>query len=559
MNLQDFAEVVVEYQTTPVGGYPNRSEVVDSYNRLSKSDKRSLQPPLWKIKNAYRGSDGIDEGSAFSFLYHKDPDIAKRNAKFYGRYTYPLSDFTYSGIIDTELLDGAGDDENELIVINMKYVGTMSESILPKVTALLESIILMIEYNENQFPKIFSILKQYKGDDIGVHFSHTEFVKMNPSPMHHDPLGVYSFPKSYVESDGLDNNFGFAKMPFAHILKIKDSASVLNLSTLDQTTTESIVVDMGIPVDYLTSEDTKHYSGDKWGHRLWGSMERWRSENNLSKNSSWNNLFKKVGYNVLRDDGDRIIHPNEPAQIAFLDPSTYEVLETIKGDSNNAISKFVEAFPDWRPKKETSTFANATNLTLYRKDGVSIVIGYTDDRYSVRIYGVVDEYFKSYRNTDSVDVAIESVRAALEGSEVKSYVKDRNTSSKISQKMINTIAETFNLKKPNKIQPEAINRVYGQGDRRVKFNINTTESEGKVYLSGYVERRRSYGFDNFYLYFSNFEIAEATIRDVVYKGLDAMLEQNESNVKREKDRGGIDYGAEDAEKFVRFMKGKVFK
>jgi len=64
----------------------------------------------------------VSSDPAISFTFHKDPEVAKRNAKFYGRYTFPLSDFSYEGVIDTTKLRGAGDDESELIIINPRYL-----------------------------------------------------------------------------------------------------------------------------------------------------------------------------------------------------------------------------------------------------------------------------------------------------------------------------------------------------------------------------------------------------------------------------------------------------
>lgn len=430
---------------------------------------------------------------------------------------------------------------------------------LPKLedilTTLLESTNLLKEYNENRFPKLFKVLGKYNTPDICVHFSNSEFVNTNPKPFHHDPLGVYGFPVDYVKSGGLSKNQGFYNKPFIHVLKISPSAKVLNLSTLEESSAKDILNKMGIPEEFLNDGTTYHNSGGTAGHKLWGAMERWRKEQKLSKNASWNTLFRKAGYNVLIDQGSSIIHSNEPHQMVFLEPKTFELIETIEKDDNSAISAFVKAFPNMKPKYSTSSYGREKHLTLTDPSGVYINISvYEESGFRVSIRGVVEEYYKAYSLTDSVDGAIKDTREALSKAEPSEYLKQREVTDKTSSDMTNKIAETYGLKKPD---GNVILRVYSKDGRESKLRMVVSQSEGKTYLNVSVERSRSYGFDNFFLYTDDKEITEDNIKTAVSDSLDELLKNNEENIERETKRGEYDHGADDARKFIEFLRRKV--
>lgn len=429
----------------------------------------------------------------------------------------------------------------------------------PRLDTILDSISkpysLLKEYNENRFPKLFRVLEKHGGSDVCVHFSNSEFVNTNPQPFHHDPLGVYGFPVDYVKSGGLSKNQGFYNKPFIHVLKISPSAKVLNLSTLDESEATTLLTKMGIPEDFLNDGTTYHNSGGTFGHKLWGAMERWRKEKNLSKNASWNTLFKKAGYNVLIDQGSSIIHSNEPQQMVFLEPKTFELIETIERDNNSVISSFVKAFPNMKPRVSTSSYGKEKHLTLTDPSGIYINVSvYEESGYRVTIRGAVEEYYKAYALTDSVDVAIKETKEALSKAEPAEYNKQSKESNKITSEMANEIAETYGLRKPDS---NVILRVYSKGGRETKLRMVVSQSDGKTYLNISVERRRAYGFDNFFLYTDDKEITEDNIKSVVSDSLDELLKNNEENAKREEARGEQDYGAEDARKFIEFLRNKV--
>ncbi len=194
---------------------------------------------------------------------------------------------------------------------------------------------VVLEYNEAFMPELFQALRRSNNPLTGVHFTNHTGVGMNPKPSHTDPLGVYAFPKDFVEELRLYRQSYFAKAKNMYVLEPTDKAKVLNLA-MDESTLEDVLDDMGL-TDYLQDPDVYHKSVYKsrlsYGHRLWGIIEKYINDNSLPKNSTWNTLFKRAGYNVLYDPGLSIIHSNEPSQIVYMEPGTYKVME-YKKDQN---------------------------------------------------------------------------------------------------------------------------------------------------------------------------------------------------------------------------------
>lgn len=216
----------------------------------------------------------------------------------------------------------------------------------------------ILEHNEVQMPKLFSILKKYDNPYVGVHFSNIPQISFNPKPSHYDPIGVYCFPKKYVEEGNLKKNSGFAKSPNIFIVEPTTNAKVLNLD-MGENTARQILISMGIPSEYYDDPSVQNKMRvNTPGHIFWSAMEGWRHKNNMSKNSSWNVLFKKTGYNVLYDPGKGIIHYNEPSQIVYLEPGTYKVLDVIKNNQAGVISLLRKEFPDFKLTNKTKKFGD---------------------------------------------------------------------------------------------------------------------------------------------------------------------------------------------------------
>jgi hypothetical protein len=136
----DFFIELSLYQSNHFGNY-NNSNLKSAYDKLPESFKKYMDIPKSHYIFCFRGDDGKNEKPVTSFVYNKDIERSKRTASFYGRYVFSLkSDVkSLSGTcyINTERLDkyfgkknsnkifdsyDIGDDENEVLVFDVKYL-----------------------------------------------------------------------------------------------------------------------------------------------------------------------------------------------------------------------------------------------------------------------------------------------------------------------------------------------------------------------------------------------------------------------------------------------------
>ncbi len=107
---------------------------------------------------------------------------------------------------------------------------------------------------------------------------------------------------------------------------MKDNAKVLNLSTLTQDQTDKLLDKMKIK-EYKEKRHVKDRDGGKSGHVLWDAIEKKMEDMGIygiKKNIQWNKFFNMAGdYDVVKDEGDAIIHFNEPSQVIILNPTSY--------------------------------------------------------------------------------------------------------------------------------------------------------------------------------------------------------------------------------------------
>lgn len=134
-----FFIALASYQSNHYGLY-NSMELFKEYMKLPEDFKKFMTIPKSQYKNCFRGDDGKTEKPVSSFVYNKDPDVAKSNASNYGRYVFSLigdgkslistmtTDFNkfkkFFGIKQwNRIVDdyGIGDDENEVLVFGLKY------------------------------------------------------------------------------------------------------------------------------------------------------------------------------------------------------------------------------------------------------------------------------------------------------------------------------------------------------------------------------------------------------------------------------------------------------
>lgn len=277
--------------------------------------------------------------------------------------------------------------------------------------------ILLNEWTRELMPEIYAALEKYDDPMVGVHFSKgvgedkkTPHIGLNMNPFHHDPIGIYAFPKDYVLSGKLEKNRGFSELVNYYIVKPSSRANILNLSTMSEQDAIGILKKMGIGENVYRNQNIYHRSGKMdVGHRFWGTLEVMRKQiyGEHSKNVSWNNLFKKTGYNVLYDDGDGIIHSNEPNQIIYLESSAMEVLEqgTQDNPKNKIYSFFIKQFPELRPEKIDGYWGNEL-LRLISNKGYELNVVLPDriDNYSKLIVFIKDTNLGKSKSLDEFEI-----------------------------------------------------------------------------------------------------------------------------------------------------------
>jgi hypothetical protein len=181
----------------------------------------------------------------------------------------------------------------------------------------------------NMYKNLLDFLRESQ-EDLYVNFSDRPRINMKLSlrPSHHDPIGIYAFTKRYMLQENRTND-GFWSMPYIYVFKLSEKAKVLNLSKISIDEAKELLEKMGI------SDNNKPYwrslHGKKGGHLLWYTMEKYIATNELSKNVTWNKLFAMAGnFDAILDEGDSIIHSNEPEQICVINPSVINVVKTVE-------------------------------------------------------------------------------------------------------------------------------------------------------------------------------------------------------------------------------------
>ncbi len=404
-----------------------------------------------------------------------------------------------------------------------------------------------------------NLTNKYTDDMVGVHFSRMEEVSFNPKPFHHDPIGVYVFPRKWILDNLLSKNTMFSKMPYQYIIIPTSKAVFLDLDmTLKKA--QSLLKQMGIPETYLTDGNTYHRSTqDSVGHMFWGAIERYRHDNKLSKNMSWNTLFKKTKYNALIDNGNSIIHSNEPYQYVYLEPGTFKVVTKFSNKGyGKIITDFANTFKElgWeikRRKKQTSYSHPELSIT---KGRLQIIVALNDDYVHIKAYGFKDEFDKSYGNTwrggDPSD-ALKDVVNFIESTSVDEREDEYQIQKEKDKNTLIEYAKEFGFKSPS---PRDVNifRVYEDKEDGVKVKLLVYIHQDLLNVR--IQKQKSYYWKNYYYY------SEAVPIDGDFKKATiTALNQIEDNIKTDLESNDFDkkVKAKTATRNLKYIRRNVFK
>jgi hypothetical protein len=201
---------------------------------------------------------------------------------------------------------------------------------------------------------------------VGNYFSFTNLPKLgiNPKTDYATPIGVYG----YTSSVPFDTNIPFASHR-PYVTFFTPRGNVLDLQAISHNDAWNYLLKLrnvwlpDLPVDELTKlwDDThdvlikfENYSNIDAGV-MYGVMRKLASMSALSSKkgsvwkkstqtpSRWTKMLLSLGIDALLDNGDGIIHPNEPYQIVVINPSGIRVITRLDNplrDNQTMVIKF---------------------------------------------------------------------------------------------------------------------------------------------------------------------------------------------------------------------------
>jgi hypothetical protein len=412
-----------------------------------------------------------------------------------------------------------------------------------------------LEVNEVVLPKLFEKVKQLKGEYSGIHFSKMDQLSFNLQPNHFDPIGIYVFPKKYVLEGNLAANTMFSSYPYAFLIEPTPAAKILNLD-MNMQTAEELLTKMGIDKNLLYNKDVYHRSGlESPGHKFWGAIENFRNIprqfKNLGRNISWNTLFSKTGYNALYDPGLRIIHPNEPAQVIYLDHKAYKIVDVVRNTNKHSLPlNFSSYFPDFKVYKIKSGWSKDEYVLRLKKNSIEITLRASKNNpnnLGIKVYGFGERYsskewYVQINSIEDMNKAVNDVKEFMSKSEVTpSYFKEQDYD------VIKDISKYYKLKRDEEY-PGYLGKKYKDN---TKFELKYSPSENKITLQ--IEKRSGETWHSYFYYYETTPTnPEETIKEL-FNGIKERIKEDSDNPESRKK-----YDAPYALKFVEFLEKRVF-
>lgn len=415
----------------------------------------------------------------------------------------------------------------------------------------------LLEHNEVQMPKLFASLKRFHGPHIAIHFSNHSQLSFNPRPAHHDPIGIYAFPKNYIESGNLKKNSAFSRYDNIFIIKPNQNAKILNLN-LNADEAIKLLEMVGIGHYYFEEKVIKTARGKLPGHIFWSALEHWRHDNQKTNNSSWNQLFQKMGYNVLYDSGSGIIHFNEPAQLVFLEPKTYIILDVIKNNQGAVISLLLKEFSDFKIKKESNKYGNVSSYYFENiKDGRYFYVNINKLSNSLEVL-VCGKYRNNYQFEGDSSEIIDDIKKGFLQCEIK-----KGSNLDYSRSPIKDIAKIFGFSLKN--GEHKIQRNYKSKSDNYLVTVTIEYHPQQTYAKNSwliltVQRRSQYGYYGAignYHYHSEINDPKGSPKDII----NTLMRMVEANAQKDALSQDFDlsYKGRTAIRDLDFLNKRVFR
>lgn len=204
-------------------------------------------------------------------------------------------------------------------------------------------------YESKNYLTLSQLIDKYKnGSNYYIAFRSINKIGINPQSGWDSPIGVYTYN---LENTNTFPYTGckYEKHCYAFILSAKENAKKLNLQKYSKNDlikdinklknltliNEDILNEYYTKFNLTESEDinydelelalqqTKNKPIINYGKNIWNIVK-----NLSSSTSNWNKILISLGYDYVEDEGQGIIHENEPFQTVFLNPSSYVVIDS---------------------------------------------------------------------------------------------------------------------------------------------------------------------------------------------------------------------------------------
>lgn len=151
-----------------------------------------------------------------------------------------------------------------------------------------------------------------------IHYSDYEVMKINPTPFHQDPLGIYFFPESFKKPASMWTN-----KKYKFTVTLKPNVKILDWAKMTDQQRDQLLVATGAKKDFdMTMERYPEENREKMLGVVWNSM---RDSMMLSSGgpgkAKWNTLIRQCGWDAIFDDTGSI-HVAE-VQLLVLNPTIF--------------------------------------------------------------------------------------------------------------------------------------------------------------------------------------------------------------------------------------------
>lgn len=340
-----------------------------------------------------------------------------------------------------------------------------------------------------------------------ISFTKLEKLGVNPINIHSTPIGLYTYPVKYALDTAKHTDFSSlpyaGNNPYVHFIEIAPSANVWVMSdrTNIETYRDKLVQfasdnSINLSFKYLTPQ-TLYNCVHSVASKLAGK----------SATTKMATIFKNVfGIDALYDDGNGIIHSNEPTQMVIFNPKIIVKHKLLQNDTRQhnpavkmefGLSEPIIAVTEPEALRQTG---NRQNYKTYKDDSAIITTKITDDGKIFVVY--TDEQNKIKLNfvTTKAHVHDSSIGyGVVFGTYKGDRIDNTQVSNAVTKQKLFSACERFLLDKAKKNELDMVGNWFGIELNRVgnhkldktlktigKFNvkIDPDVDNCKVYIKG---------------------------------------------------------------------------